>query len=334
MTTYYDVNSEQSLRVAQKDMAAFNEIAKTCLGDYHEDFFGSDLAQPTDPVIIDVQFNGEVGQSLQGRVQEFMKQAGPLLLEAVTLQVREDTPGDDRDEYVTGGPNQKAIVKEASRAALSRACNELSSISEKLRTQQLSDVLALGLAVSNDVLADMTLHDTPFGKFHFPSACSIVWRSEDTKMIACAQREDGDADVQGSLNLEQLGNMEAAQRAAKMQAFISLHRHCDVFAFVDNIPDVLVMAETDTKESPSNDTIAVFVVAENIQGETEILKVDVPTSSIQDMGDGEHIEEAKRLCNADGYRAVAAFDEYERAAEAINADGCYTITDEPKAPAP
>lgn len=123
---------------------AFLQLADEVLEDDADGFFNPRIDSTLSPEITSFEacFNGEVGDSFTSKVHEFMDKAGALLVQPVTVLIREDTSADDRDDYVVAGPTAALIQEETIRGTMQRAAKALCTIPEALRTQELDELIA------------------------------------------------------------------------------------------------------------------------------------------------------------------------------------------------
>lgn len=282
MSTYYTLISS-TFRVNSSDWGLMRNLSQKTLSDYDDSVDFKVESEHEGSIVFTISFDGEAGDSFPRRIGKLMQEIGPFLQEAGTITMREDTFADERDQKFYGGPSREAVWLAKFKDHLLVAQQELlltlphgdddrtpamsavtgvahglvralSLIEKSIDVErearggnapaELLDSKADKLANAPATKQDQFIQvDTAWGEINLPYGAQFQLGLDGSVLVAASTREDGDADVLGSLNLQPFEDRGASREdtCAALTRFVVSHPVADLFRIVDTVPDVLTL---------------------------------------------------------------------------------------------
>ena len=263
MTTQILLTST-TLVVDKAQDKAFLRAAKDCFQDYFSRSVFEDNGSDEDGNrLFQIDYNGEVGDSFPGRVNDFAREAGQYLIKPAEFELREDTMSDERDEYFYAGPDEDSTVAFKVMCHARRAQEALQPVVEvggmpgtalHAAMKGLEAVMAIAGGQA-EIDSRNVLIVTQFGELYSQGGPGTLVISSEHQgiLVAGRMRDDGNADVLGSLNLDTLENLATAEAKALFENFVLAYSPYGVFQFVETVPELLTF-KPDEDELESTDT--------------------------------------------------------------------------------
>lgn len=252
MSQYVTLTST-TIRIKRADREALLHVLSTEIdGQINLDDSLELVGEADDVLEYDFCMTGDVvGDSFQDRIERVAVGIGPLLIEPCLLTVRTESMSDERDSHFYAGATQEAIDQLRVKTLSMEAIDSLSQLKgcQHPAAAALENVLAGVEAIRDGAMQKATLdpvvHHTHFGEIRLPAGKDFILKSSGHILVAASLREDGDADVVGSLDLDYLAFMDPDKASAARASFLQMHQDLGVFAIVETITDVLEIHKDD-----------------------------------------------------------------------------------------
>ena len=233
-----------------------------------EDYFDSSMLEENGSdedgnLHFQFDYSAEVGDSFPDRVDSFAKASGKYLVKPVEFELREETMSDERDEYFYAGPDEDSTVDFKVMCHARRAKEALLPVVEvggmpgtalHAAMKGLEAVMAIAGGQA-EIDSRNVLIVTQFGELYSQGGPGTLVISSEHQgiLVAGRMRDDGNADVLGSLNLDTLENLATPEAKALFENFVQAYSPYGVFQFVDAVPDLLTFRPNED-DSQSTDT--------------------------------------------------------------------------------
>ena len=235
---------------------------------------------------------GHFSEQFPSKVQALATAIGPFLIKAAPLTLRELTNSDERDQVFFAGPAPESMRLIKLKVQLTRAQEELSAIlprGDGTQTPELAAIrsvahnLVHALSVTDQMIkgeqssrgavaltpptpqpipdsvkaipraSNYLAFDTAWGELVLPYGAQFQFGMDGSILVAARTREDGQADILGSLNLQPLetGPFFRENINAAVTKFVACHPEANFFKIVETVPDMLTMNDrTDDHDAP------------------------------------------------------------------------------------
>lgn len=256
MSQYISLTSSP-IQILRENEEKFLAMVKKHLETYHRDESIELIGGGDGTLEYMFDLTADVGDSFSERIEALADELSPLLLEPCYFQIRTESMSDDRDTNIYAAATPEA-------AAGFQLHMQLTEIQYTLRALQSCNHPAAGpiidirsqvdeLIAATKTKADLpaVVHSLPFGDIRVRAGQSFILNSSGHMLVAGVLREDGDADVVGSINMDYLAFMPPRNAQAFFNAFMHIHDQADVIAIMESTPDVIqIQSEADTQSAP------------------------------------------------------------------------------------